>query len=78
MKWSRYYGIYCEKSHGPIFGGGHDLLISDKSNINTTSHSKLGHSYIHPDYAYGSNEANSFLAGSHTFQVTEIEVYTKQ
>ena len=77
IKWSRYNGIYCEKSHGPAFGG-HDLIIADKSNTNTISYSNIGHSYTHPDYAYGSNEANLFLAGSNKFQVSEIEVYAKQ
>jgi hypothetical protein len=48
------------------------------SNINVVSFSNLGHSYTHPDYRQGSNEAKSFLAGSYNFQVTEIEVYTKQ
>jgi len=76
IKWSRYNGIYCEKSHGPAFGG-HDLIIADKSNTNSISSSNIGHSYTHPDYAYGSNEANLFLTGSNKFQVSEIEVYAK-
>jgi hypothetical protein len=71
------YAIYCYNSYGPTFGHGHDFYISDNSNINTDSYSNLGHSYSHPDYAYGSNEARSFLAGSYNFQVSEIEVYTK-
>jgi hypothetical protein len=75
MKWSQNYGICCNSSHGPIFGGGHDLYIAGKSNTNRYSYSNLGHSYTHPDYAYGSNE---FLAGSYNFQVSEKEVYTKQ
>jgi hypothetical protein len=78
MKWSRNYGICCSSSYGPVFGGGHDLLIANNSNINTKSSSDLGHSYTHPDYEYASNEAKSFLAGSFNFQVSEIEVYTKQ
>jgi hypothetical protein len=78
MKWSKNYGICCSSSHGPIFGGGHDLNIADNGNKNTNSSSNLGHSYSHPDYAYGSNEASSFLAGSSNFQVSEIEVFTKQ
>jgi hypothetical protein len=78
MKWLKGNGIFCNSSYGPIFGGGHDLIIADKSNTNSSSYSNLGNSYTHPDYAYGSNEAKSFLAGSHTFQVSEIEVYTKQ
>jgi hypothetical protein len=75
IKWSQ-NGIFCNSSHGPLFGG--DIVITDKSNTNTNSSSNLGHSYIHPDYANGSNEARSFLAGSYNFQVSEIEVYTKQ
>ncbi len=63
--------------HGPTFGGGHDFYISDNSNTNTDSYSNLGHSYPHPDYASGSSEAKSFLAGSYNFRVSEIEVYTK-
>jgi len=55
-----------------------DLHIADKSNININSFSNLGHSYTHPDFVYGSNEARSFLAGSYNFQVSEIEVYTKE
>jgi hypothetical protein len=78
IKWLKNYGIFCRSSHGPIFGWGNDLLIADKSNTNTNSNSNLGSSYVHPDYVYGSNEAKSFLAGSFNFQVSEIEVYTKQ
>jgi hypothetical protein len=38
----------------------------------------LGHAYSHPQYAYGTNEAETFLAGSHFFQLDEIEVYQKE
>jgi hypothetical protein len=78
--------IKCEKSgiaimslndNGPIFGV-RDILISNESNTNKHSYSNLGRSFIHPDYAHGSNEAKSFLAGSEYFQVSEIEVYTKK
>jgi len=78
MKWSKNNGIYCDISYGPIFGGGYDLFIADKSNTNTNSYSNLSHSYTHPEYEHGSNEAKLFLAGSLNFQVSEIEVYTKQ
>ena len=42
------------------------------------SFSNLGWTYKHPQYAYGTNEAKSFLAGSHKFQLDEIEVYQKE
>jgi len=74
-------GIACSFLDGPIFGGisgKRDIFISGKSNLKSTSYSKLGQSFIHPDYLEGSNKAKSFLAGSHKFQVEEIEVYTKQ
>ncbi len=41
-------------------------------------YSNLGCSYKHPQYAYETNEAKSFLAGSHKFQLDEIEVYQKE
>jgi hypothetical protein len=78
MKWSKSVGICCRRSYGPTFGGGHDFYIAGKSNLNATSYSNLGYSYVHPDYANGSDEAKSFLAGSYNFQVSEIEVYIKQ
>ena len=77
MKWSQNRGIYCFKTCGPTFGVG-DIAITDQSNTGTVNWSNLGHSYSHPEYAYGSIKAQSFLAGSHKFQVSEIEVYIKQ
>jgi len=77
IKCSDKYGIYCHNSCGPIFGC-NDFHITDESNANTSSCSNLRPSYKHPDYAFGSNEAESFLAGSYNFQVSDIEVYTKQ
>ncbi len=62
----------------PLEFGDFDLYIADKSNTNTHSKSNLGKSYDHPFYCVGSDKAQSFLAGSFQFQVSEIEVYTKQ
>lgn len=70
--------IYCNSRFGPTFGNGHDIHISSNSNGNTLSYSNLGISYKHPNYENGSNEAESFLAGSFYFQTVEIEVYTKK
>lgn len=66
--------IYNSNSYGPTFGGGHDIRITDNSNINSNSLSNLGYSYDSL-YTYGTNEARSFLAGSYNFQVREIEVF---
>ena len=79
IKCSPNNGIRCSNSSGPIFGGkkGYsDLMIDDNSNRNNKSFSYFGHYYIHPDYEYKSDKANSFLAGTHNFKVLEIEVYT--
>ncbi len=40
--------------------------------------SQLGFSYKHPQYAWGTDEAQKFLAGSNKFQLDEIEVYRKE
>eukprot|EP01080_Neovahlkampfia_damariscottae_P005802 gene5802-9625_t len=70
--------IYCDYYYGPTFGGGHDFYIYDRSNSSTSNYSNLGHSYKPPNnYSYGSTQANSFLAGSYNFKVSEIEVFMK-
>ena len=71
------YAIYARRGYGPTFGGGSDLQICNNSNTSNESFSNLGDCYKHPYYAYNSNEAKSFLAGSFNFLTTEIEVYSK-
>ena len=70
--------IYCSPSFGPIFGDatkGTDLLIASCSNQSEISQSNLGASFPHPNLKFGSNEAKSYLAGSHFFKIDEIEVH---
>jgi hypothetical protein len=81
MKWTQNKGIGCFKEYGPIFGGGlkgypSDICIFDNSNKNLTSLTNLGHSYAHSNYAFESNEAKSFLAGTYKFKVLDIEIFT--
>ena len=64
------HAIHCNNSYGPIFGGGHDLLIDDVPNASNCS-AKLNNSYECPD---GEN-AVTFLTGSETFKVDEMEVF---
>ena len=71
------YAIQCYLSSGPIFGGG-DIAIANNANTSMESYSNLGYSYKHPQYEEGTNEAKTFLAGSHTFKLDEIEVYQKK
>ena len=61
------YAIICNSQFGPLFAN--DIQIYSNSNTNTNSFSDLGRTYTHPQYAYGLNEAQSFLAGSHIFQL---------
>jgi hypothetical protein len=68
--------IYCDSESGPIFGN--DICMENNANTTMHSCSYLGSSYDHPQYARGTNEAKTFLAGSHDFQLDEIEVYQKE
>ena len=72
------YATYGGTQYGPTFGSGSDINIHKNPNTEKSSFSKLGSSYIHPRYAKGTNEIQSFLAGSHEFQLSEIEVYQKE
>ena len=64
--------------YGPVFGADvyDDFFISDYSNTN--SYSNLGKTYTHPDYPHGSERTKTILAGTHHFQVQEIEVFQMQ
>ena len=70
------YAIYCDSSCGPSFG--FDICIANNANTTMKSLSNLGFAYSHPQYSWGTNEAQSFLAGSHNLQLDEIEVYQKE
>jgi hypothetical protein len=70
------YAILCHSEYGPLFGW--DIYIADNANTTSGSYSQLGSAYRHPQYAHGTNEALTFLAGSYKFQLDEIEVYQKE
>jgi hypothetical protein len=70
------YAICCHSSCGPVFG--HDIRIANNANTSMDSYSDLGDCYKHPQYAKGTNEAKTFLAGSYQFKLDEIEVYEKE
>lgn len=65
------HSIYCKASHGPTFGGRHDLHISGNANNDASSYANLGCSYQCPT---GQN-ARTFLAGVKNFTVTDYEVF---
>jgi len=37
--------IYCNPDHGPTFGNGHSLFISDNSNISGSSYARSDNNY---------------------------------
>ena len=64
-------GILCNKDYGPIFGAGHDLMISNASNTKNASQSKLDNTYECPP-----NQTNTtFLAGNQNFTISEYEIF---
>ncbi|CAH3030675.1 unnamed protein product, partial [Porites evermanni] len=71
---SRAHSINSASSYGPIFGGGHDVLISNYASSNTNSNSNLGYTYYSPR-GYGFTSAQTFLAGSRYFTPDEIETF---
>ena len=64
------YSIYSCYNLGPIFGGSYNDLYIYSHN----SYSNLGYTYSPPSgYSFGSNFADSFLAGSYHFNPEEVE-----
>ena len=51
------YTVYHDLSYGPTFGGGHDLYIADKANINSSSYAQINHSYNNEKYQYGNKNS---------------------
>ncbi|CAF4159273.1 unnamed protein product [Adineta steineri] len=62
--------IYDHNGYGPIFGSGHDIIISDNSNRNNSSYSNFSQSY-NDTTGYGKNT----FTGALNFTSSEIEVY---
>ena len=77
-KYSSYrsYSTNSYKSFGPLFGGGHDIYISNYASSNSNSFSNLGDTYSPPSgYSYGSTFARTFLAGTYKFTPDEVETF---
>ena len=67
------HAIHPISSYGPIFGGGHDIEISDNAASNTRSNTNIA------DYSYqppsGVSDPGTILAGSYIFSPSEVEVF---
>jgi len=64
--------IEKSSSHGPTFGGGHDIVINDNANSNTNSYTNFGHSYSVPS---GVQDRKTILAGTYSYTPNEVEVF---
>ena len=64
--------IYCGSSHGPIFGSGFDIFITNNANQNTNSYTYFGHTYSLPN---GVTDRRTILAGTYNFSPDEVEVF---
>ncbi len=49
--------------------------LSSNCNVNESSYTNLGHSFSMTGYAYNTEQAKAFLAGSYQFKVSEVEVF---
>ena len=70
------YAIFCRSDYGPTFGSGgdeHDLHISGKASIFTSSSVCLGETYNIPTDA--KSKADLFFTGETRFHVTNYEVF---
>jgi hypothetical protein len=68
--------IYCHSNYGPSFGC--DIFISNHANTTMKSRSYLGDTYSNLPYAFGTNKAKTFLAGTYILQLDEIEVFQRK
>ena len=64
------YGIRCNSSYGPLFGGGHDIRISNNANT-SYNNSHLGHTYQCPP----GQQSTFFTGADGDFTVTDYEVF---
>ena len=69
--------VVCIGDFGPTFGSGFDIHVSDESSSNKESCSNLGKSYAfaHESVNCRIDETELFLAGSRSFQTSDIEVF---
>lgn len=70
------HAIYRHSTHGPVFGGGHDVHIGDKAAYRSNSYINFGHTYRLPSgYTDHHHNKASLLAGSKYFTPSEVEVF---
>ena len=65
------YAIYRSQGHGPTFGGGWEIYISDNANSNNSSYTHLSR-YETPK---GANTPATILSGTQHFSPDDWEVF---
>ena len=66
------YAIYCYPHHGPTFGLGFDLHISNNAASNNYSYTDFDFTYQPPS---GVSSIRTILAGTYKFSPSEVEVF---
>ena len=73
------YALYHYSGHGPVFGRGNDLHITNNANFSTDSFADFGFTYQPPPgYTYGGANTQALLAGTYHFTPSEVEVFYLQ
>lgn len=69
--------VYHNSVHGPVFGKGNDLFISDKANVYSISHANINFSYVNEKYQFNDDETWLKFIGnvSSRFKILEWEVW---
>lgn len=69
---NHHQAVYCRASYGPTFGANYDLYIGDHPNAaGASNYSMLGSCFMAPQEV----DSRTYLAGSKTFVLEEMEVY---
>ncbi|XP_067031234.1 uncharacterized protein [Acropora muricata] len=69
------YAIYGHPSYGPIFGGGHDIRISNNAASHQGSYCYCYSYHLPPGYSSVNSSCHASFAGSQSFTPTDIEVF---
>jgi hypothetical protein len=66
------FAIYCNRRYGPSFGGGFDFVLCSGCDAQSKNATNFGYSYENDT----GRDGKLFLAGSPTFRVEELEVFS--
>lgn len=61
--------IYSDDEHGPTFGAGHDLFISDQADKQGWSYANIGKSFTNCKYTHQSQASQQKFTGQGVFTV---------